>query len=283
MRKLIAELQRLYFLPDQHWQNDAGDDSRSGAAIADALARSLDGEFAIELRQPVAEGQVRLMRLNFRKARDWEAVAQLYQAVQDELDLPRPAISVSAESGFHLWFSLAVPISVGSARSFLEALRRRYLAEIPVAHIEFFPGDDSAVGVTLVPALQRASGKWSAFIDPSMGSMFVEESGLDMAPNMERQADMLAALKSIKAEDFARAVELLLAPVEVASPMPALACGESDASPVLRQSAGLLGVGSNFTDPAGFLLAVMNDATVSASHRIEAAKALLPYFAGPAK
>ena len=139
MRKLIAEFQRLYFLPDQHWQNDAGDDSRSGAAIADALARSLDGEFAIELRQPVAEGQVRLMRLNFRKARDWEAVAQLYQAVQDELDLPRPAISVSAESGFHLWFSLAAPISLGSARSFLEALRHRYLAEIPVAHIEFFP------------------------------------------------------------------------------------------------------------------------------------------------
>jgi len=283
MRKLIAELQRLYFLPGQHWQSDAGDDSRSGAAIADALARSLDGEFAIELRQPVAAEQVRFMRLNFRKARDWEAVARVYQAVQDELDLPRPAVSVSAESGFHLWFSLLEPISVESARSFLEALRRRYLAEIPVAHIEFFPGDDSAAGVTLVPALQSASGKWSAFIDPSMGSMFVEESGLDMAPNMERQADMLAALKSIKAEDFARAVELLLAPVAAENSMPALAVCESDASPVQRQSADLLGVGSNFTDPAGFLLAVMNDATVSASHRIEAAKALLPYFAGPAK
>ena len=43
-------------------------------------------------------------------------------------------------------------------------------------------------------------------------------------------------------------------------------------------SAGLA-VGSGFVDPKSFLLAVMNDTSASARHRIAAAKALLPCFA----
>lgn len=39
-----------------------------------------------------------------------------------------------------------------------------------------------------------------------------------------------------------------------------------------------LSVGGNFSDPKSFLLAVMNDPSASASQRIKAAKALLPYF-----
>ncbi len=39
-----------------------------------------------------------------------------------------------------------------------------------------------------------------------------------------------------------------------------------------------LAVGGGFVDPKSFLLAVMNDPGATAEHRIEAAKALLPYF-----
>ena len=41
---------------------------------------------------------------------------------------------------------------------------------------------------------------------------------------------------------------------------------------------GGLDVGGGYVDPKSFLLAVMNDPGAAAEHRIEAAKALLPYF-----
>ena len=43
-----------------------------------------------------------------------------------------------------------------------------------------------------------------------------------------------------------------------------------------------LQTGGGFADPKAFLLAVMNDPTVAATHRIAAAQALLPYCHRPA-
>jgi hypothetical protein len=66
---------------------------------------------------------------------------------------------------------------------------------------------------------------------------------------------------------------------ETASPEPAAAAleeGDSQASNVPIGST--LNVGSNFSDPKSFLLAVMNDSSLSVDHRIEAAKVLMPYF-----
>ncbi|NTV11175.1 MAG: terminase small subunit, partial [Zoogloea sp.] len=45
--------------------------------------------------------------------------------------------------------------------------------------------------------------------------------------------------------------------------------------------AARLDVAGHFDDPKGFLLAVMNDPSAGAGLRIEAAKALLPYFHRP--
>ena len=101
-------------------------------------------------------------------------------------------------------------------------------------------------------------------IDLIQGSMFIEEAGLDMAPNMDRQADLLATVVRIKAGDFqhvlsGRAVE-------------GSASAQSGVEP-------LLPLGNRFDDPQSFLLAVMNDPAARAEHRIAAAQALLPYFA----
>jgi len=257
MNKLITQLQRLYFLPDQP-----------------GLWQSPEDEGRKQPFQPVsADGTVRTLSIGFARPSDWEALAQLYQALQEELDLPPPAISVSGDQGFRLWLSLAQPVPVGLGRHFLAELRRRYLSDLPPASLELVPGAEPAT-INLVPALNAATGKWSAFIDPSLGSMFSDESGLEMAPNMDRQADLLAGLKSIDPAAFQHGLAQLAADQSSPSPAP----DDSPLRPADKRST--LSVGSNFSDPKSFLLAVMNDPSASAGQRIKAAKALLPYFAG---
>lgn len=244
MNRLIAELQRLYFLPGQ-------------PAPAD------DGGPALDLAGP--DGRVRVLAVDIARGADWEQAAALYGGVQTDLDLPPPAVSVSGTSGYRLWFSLAEPVAAADALDFLEALRRRYLADLPPARLQCHPAPASPGRLDLPSALDPASGKWSAFIDPALGSMFMDEPGLEMAPNPDKQADLLAGLESIKAGDFRRVLNLLQSPPEPP--------GENAGPEPFA-----LGVGGGFRDPKSFLLAVMNDPNASPAHRIEAAKALLPYF-----
>lgn len=194
MNKLSAELQRLYFLPipQEHRQP-------SGAGGPTAAAE----HGALKLVSP--DGRARALVVGFERGADWEALAKLYQGVQEDLELPAPAVSVSGKSGYRLWFSLAESVPLEEARGFLEALRREFLADLPLAHLHFRP-------------------------DPG---------------------------------EFASAGQR-----EGAS-QPGSDGGHRGAK---------LHVGSNFSDPQSFLLAVMNEPSASASQRIKAAKALLPYF-----
>lgn len=254
MNKLIHELQRLYFRDDQP----------SSAQALDLVD---------------ATGRVRAMVLGFERAADWELVAGLYQGLQEDLELPAPAVAVSGRAGYQLWLSLAECVPLAEAQVFLDALRRRYLAEIPLSGLCFSPDAAGQGLVNRVPALHEASGKWSAFIDPSMGAMFLEESGLDMAPNMDRQADMLSGLSSMKTEDFQRALVTLQSLLEAdARLLEETAQGALPSASDLGRARSTLNVGSNYSDPKSFLLAVMNDTSASAGQRIKAAKALLPYF-----
>lgn len=84
-----------------------------------------------------------------------------------------------------------------------------------------------------------------------------------MAPSDERQADLLAGIASIQREVFERALARLSASGETAG-----ADAPNDA----------VSASASFTNPKAFLLAVMNDPAVGIAHRIEAAKALLPWF-----
>lgn len=258
MSKLLAELQRLYFLPDQ----------------LTPAANGLVGDSVLEFDLVSPDATVRAMVINFAKAADWEALAKLYLALQHELDLPAPAVSVSGSKGYGLWFSLAEPVPLAQAQAFLAALRRNYLGDIPLANLELHPPVEQPAAAApaqmqRVPALQLASGKWSAYIDPSLGSVFIDEPWLEIAPNIDQQAGILAGLESIKAADWQRALSLLQAPAEAVS----------QADPGIRRSRTRLNVGTHYSDPESFLLAVMNDASASPRQRIEAAKALLPYFA----
>lgn len=270
MDKLFAELRRLYFLDDQRCVRETGGES---ALSADVVAHSLAGGPGVELDLVGADGRVRALIVEFNDAADWPHAADLYQTVQDELDLPAPALGVAGR--YQLWFSLARAVPVAQAIAFLAALRARYLADLPAKRVGLHPAAGTLARVALTPERKAASGQWSAFIDPTLGSMFTDDPWLAMAPNPDKQAELLGALKSIAPAAFEAALGVLQS-AEPSDPAPLDAAPATDRVAPCRRSA--LNVGSGYRDPQSFLLAVMNDTSASARHRIAAAKALLPCF-----
>ena len=204
----------------------------------------------------------RVMVVSFARAADWPAVAGLYGDIQEVLGLPAPAISVSGDAGYALWLALAESQPVAQIEVFLAGLKRAFLLGVPGQSLGLHPG-----ALQATPAQHPLTGRWSAFIDPGMGSMFVEESGLEMAPNPLRQAEMLAGVKCMTTADFQRVLATLTAENVPAS----VSGGDVPAAP-----------GGGFPDPASFLAAVMNDPAVSMENRIRAAASLLAH-AGSAR
>ena len=250
MSTLQTELQRLY-LP-----HDAQPECQDAAADTFPL---ID-----------ADGRVRAMVVELAQQAGWAGVAALWQGVQDDLDLPAPAIAVSGVDGYQVWFSLAEPVRLAQALAFLEGLRQRYLGAIAAKHIRIKPqAQDVAPGlgqpIRRVPARQGESGHWSAFVAPGLAGMFADEPWLDTPPSPEAQAKLLAGIQSIQAAEFRLAQERL---------RPA-------GAPAARASGPMTGDGAQeVQNPKRFLLAVMNDPATDMLLRIEAAKALLPYFEG---
>lgn len=270
MSKLFRELQRLYF-PGTPL-------SLAGRAARAAGTPGAAGERVASLDLAGASGLTRAMLVRLRQSADWESLARLYEAVQQDLGFPAPAVSVAGSDGFSLWFSLAEPVALAQADDFLAALCERYLGALGAASVILCPTAERSV--ELPPAWCASSERWSAFIDPSMGGMFIEQAGLDMTPSRDRQADILAALTSVKADDFARALAILGQGVAAKSAAAEPANGKGDESRPFSSGDAASGPGGpgRFDDPRSFLLAVMNDASSPAPLRVEAAKALLPYF-----
>jgi hypothetical protein len=211
-------------------------------------------------------GQVRALVVNVAQPAGWDAVAALCQGIQDELDLPTPAIAVSGGAGFQVWLSLAEPVLVLHAQAFLTALCQRFLSTVPARHVQCLPVAEPSAALparhaSLVPALQGATGRWSAFVAPGLASMFADEPWLDVQPGIDAQAQLLCRLESISVADFARVKKEL---------------GLLDGKAAPGGGLGTAVPASTETDPRRFLLTVMNDPAVEMRLRIEAAKALLP-------
>jgi len=262
MNRLQSQVHRLYLAP------------AIGSQDTDAEPSSLID----------AAGRVRAMVLELARPADWAAVSTVWQGVQADLDLPAPAIAVSGTDGYQLWFSLAEPVSAAQASAFLEALRLRYLGDIPPRRVGMLPTLDAAsplqaVHASLVPAPQQEAGHWSAFVAPDLAPMFADEPWLDIPPNPDGQSTLLARLTSIAPADFQRALERLVPATMPASPQPA-------STPAALTGAGLGPTGAHaalagaWQDPKRFLLDVMNNDAVALGLRIEAAKALLPHVDG---
>lgn len=206
-----------------------------------------------------ADGQVRAMVLGLARPAGAAALGSLWQGVQADLSLPAPAIAVDGCRGYQLWFSLAQARPAAQAEAFLTALCRRYLGEDgSAARIERQPGP--------VPAPQPGSERWSAFIAPDLAPMFEDEPWLDIPPNPDGQAELLARLASIEPAAFDEAMAKL-----VPAKAPATVGTTEGIAPATAPGA------PRPRDPKAFLLDVMRDEQVALALRIEAAKALLPY------
>jgi hypothetical protein len=245
MNRLQQELQRLY-----------------GPQTDTRLGLDLDARGLVD-----AQGRVRAMVLELARPADWAALSAVWGGVQADLALPAPAIAVNGRDGCQLWFSLLEPVLVPKAAAFLDALRRRYLGDIVPVRVAMLPALDAAsarplIHVRPVPALQADSGLWSAFIASDLAPMFADEPWLDMPPNPDGQAQLLAPLKSIPPAEFKLALQQL-------SPT------TGPAAPGLVTNAAAPAAAS--LDPKRFLLDVMNNDSLDLALRIEAAKALLPY------
>ncbi len=221
MNRLAREIRRLYVLPEI-----------DGPAPGDSPTRVL----VLELARPA----------------DWDALAGLWRGVQADLDLPAPAIAANGVDGLQLWFSLQQPIDSERGRLFLQALCRRYLPELPPSRLAAVPAR--------LPGQPEGDGRWSAFIAPDLTALFAETPWLDLPPNDDGQADLLAPLACIRPAQWDAALALL----QPAAPGPA---------PAHRTQAD----STTSSEPAArqFLLSVMNDPTAPLALRMEAAKALL--------
>ena len=264
MNRLQTELHRLY-LAHTH-QSERADHACTDLDLVDE------------------NGRVRAMVLEVAQAAGCDWMPTLWQGIQEDLNLPAPAVAVSGGMGYQVWFSLAESVPVAQTLYFLESLRLRYLGQVALRHISMKPVVDAtaprqAVHAKLVPAPQVDTGRWSAYVAPGLASMFADEPWLDVPPGLDAQANLLSGVKSINTADFHRALHQLqptLAPTATKQ-------GSANADTVMannqppstKQAPVQTGC-----DPKEFLLSVMNDPAVELHLRIEAAKALLPLFLG---
>lgn len=178
MQKLTSELQRLYLFAGQ--QHDAP---------------------SIDL---VKDGMVRTLVIDFHKTADeqhWARLCDVANALQTELGLPAPAVSVSGGECYRLWLSLAQPLPEAQAKQFLALLHKAYFEDEQI--------DFGRSQVDLPPALNRATGLWAAFVNPSMGGALAEDLGLEMMPPEAAQAAFLERLGSISTEEYQQALATL--------------------------------------------------------------------------
>jgi len=199
---------------------------------------------------------LRTIVLELARPASWVDIAKVWQGVQADLGLPAPAIAVSGSDAYQLWFSLEQRVSAAQAMSFVEALRKRYLADVEPRRVSLQPG-------CVFPAAEVAPGHWSAFVTPDLAALFADEPWLDLPPGADAQADLLSRVGSAKADAWQQALELL---------GPATAATTSSTERQATEPAP-----SADLEPRQFLLDVMNDRAIDMHLRIEAAKALLPH------
>lgn len=246
MSRLHTEYQRLYLPPDAEDHTLVGRD-----------------------------GRVRALVLGMRQPADWAALSAVWRGVQADLGWPAPAIAVNGVDAFELWFSLAEAVPAAEAAALLDALRHRYLPDVTPARLSLWPRADAAPWRhARIPALQDATGGWSAFVAPDLPAVFGDEPTLDFQPGDDAQAELLGRISGVRAADWRAAQALLLAaagPGGAAASAPA--AGPASA-PELSPAAPDL-MNGPYQDPRSFLLDVMNHPAVALELRIRAARALL--------
>jgi len=225
MHKLISELRRLYLLSGQESDETL-------------FARQLNGEASCVVDLANSNGDTRALVIDFNKRADgqhWERLRDVAHALQTDLGLPAPAVSVSGGNSYRLWLSLESNVTAAQAKEFLALLHKAYFPDEQIGIIQ--------AAVELPPCLHEASGLWAAFINPGMGASFADELGLEMTPPLAAQAAFLEGLSSATAAEFLHALAQLQKKDEV-EPVAPLAA---------RTPAGLLLKDATLEDIVQFL------------------------------
>jgi hypothetical protein len=162
-----------------------------------------------------ADGSARVLALAFPRTAGgdhWTRLCAVANAMQTELKLPAPAVSIGDGAGFALWLSLEQAVPEALLAEFAALLRQSYFADL----------EPAPAPVELPPFTQAGSGKWSAFIHPDLGASFADEPWLEVAPPESGQVALLEHLESITPVQFRHALDLLRAKHRTA-PAPARA------------------------------------------------------------
>lgn len=195
MQKLIAELTRLYLPP--------------GAGAPDTLARRLAGQAGPAPALVTDDGCTRAIVLHFNRAKGagqeqhWSHLCAMANAVQAELGLPAPAVSISG-AGYDLWLSLDQPAPLAQVANFVALLHAAYAPEGGDG-----PDQAGAAPAALPPCPLPGGDKWAAFIHPDLGASFADEPALEIAPPPAGQAALLEHVHSISAPQFEHALAQL--------------------------------------------------------------------------
>ena len=257
MHKLISELSRLYALPGALSEQVLAQRMGGPAAQFDQSGQSDQPGQALSLTSP--DGMTRAMVMAFDKqpgggdAQHWTRLCTVANALQAELALPAPAVSISGDHGFCLWLALRTPAPTALVDEFLGLLRKAYDPDT------LLRPHGAAAAVELPPVLHTGTGRWAAFINPGLGASFADEAGLEMAPPLAGQAALLEGVDSISAAQFEQAL-LVLRTQHAAAP--------SAAAPALHASA-------QAARPEGLLL---RDATLEDIVRFLHAQHIEPTF-----
>lgn len=222
MEKLIAQLIRLYLMPSLE---------------AAGLQQHLLGQHTASTPLVSEDGLTRAIVIDFPRAGDdetrhWAQLCEVANALQEKLDFPAPAVSVTGGNAFRLWLSLREPVPVAHVRRFLSLLRTAYFPELPL---------HASSVVELPPCLHRETGKWAAFIHPGMGASFAGEAGLEVSPPAAAQLAFLEGLESISPAQFEEAMaamhrqrEAAPAPAPVAAPPDGLLLKDATLEDIVR-------------------------------------------------
>lgn len=245
MQRLLSELRRLFPLPIEAQSEAAAPGADSALS---ALQRQLAGEGWLALQPVDAQGCTRLLGFGFhgvargQGAAHCAAMLQLARWLMEELGLPEAAFSVNGRDGFDLWLPLAAPVPVSEAHELVQRLQALHLHELQQVHLRPAAAQPALAGgepLRLPPGQHPDSGLWSVFIAPGLAPSFTEEAGIDIPPNLDKQAELLSRLQPIAPDEFARALQRLRQRAGQAAEMPA---PEADVSGAGTQaSAGAAG------------------------------------------
>lgn len=215
----------------------------------------------------------RALLLEVGRPGGWDALASVWQGVQDEWGWPAPAIAVNGRDGFQLWFSLAEPVAPEAAQAVLDALRARFLGALPARAVRQWPAEGTLLTPTLPPAPVQA-GQWSAFVTAGLAPIFADAPWLDIPPADDGQADLLTALRPIDATAWRTAVAAVFPQAHAGSQA---ASDTQPPGPALDAPAAHAPSPAASLGPRQFLLQVMQDDRAPLALRVEAAKALLAH------